>query len=86
MKKTQAVSTGIAFVLAITFNLHAQDQAIPIQSFPTASVTDPGTTLQTVDVTMTLPVESVPQTGNGFYSAQNPEWPPLPGNINNLPA
>jgi len=32
-----------------------------------------------------VPAESVPKMGT-FRSAQHPEWPPLPGNVNILPA
>ena len=42
--------------------------------------------LQAVEETTPVPAESVPQIGSGFYSAQNPNWPPLPANIHNLPA
>ena len=85
MKKTQVVSVGIAFVLAITFNLHAQDKAIAVQSIRAASANDLSIVWQAVEATTPVPVESVPLSGT-FYSAQNPNWPPLPCNINNLDA
>jgi len=40
--------------------------------------------LQTLEATTPLPAESVPQPGT-FYSAQHPNWPPLPCNIHNVP-
>ena len=41
--------------------------------------------MQAVEATPALPAESVPPVGN-FYSANHPEWPPLPGNIYGLAA
>jgi hypothetical protein len=85
MKKTQAVSAGIAFVLAITFSLHAQTTTVSIQSLRSASAGNLEVMLQAVEATTPLPAESVPQSGT-FWSAQNINDPPFPSNINNLPA
>jgi len=84
MKKTQMVSAGIAFVLAINFSLHAQTTPLSIQSLRSASAGDWEAMLQTLAATTPLPTESVPPSGT-FYSAQNPNWPPLPCNIHNVP-
>jgi len=70
MKKTQAVSAGIAFVLAITFSLHAQTTTVSIQSLRSASAGNLEVMLQAVEATTPLPAESVPQSGT-FWSAQN---------------
>ncbi len=40
--------------------------------------------LQAVEATTPVPAESAPRGGT-FYSAQFPNWPPLPGNIHNVP-
>jgi len=85
MKKTQAVSAGIAFVLAVGFILHAQTTTISIQSLRSASAGDLGVMLQAMEATTPLSAESVPQ-GATFWSAQNINFSPLPSNINNLPA
>jgi hypothetical protein len=94
MKKTQMVSAGIAFVLAITFTSHAQEMAMPVQAgiiSPTdatvedvRSMSDLEVMLKAVEATTPLSAAAVPESGN-FYSAQNPDWPPLPGNIDKVP-
>lgn len=85
MKKTQAVSAGIAFVLAITFILHAQETAITVQSIRAASANDLNTRFEAVEETTPLPAELVPEVGT-FYSAKNPSFPPLPRNLLGLDA
>ena len=40
--------------------------------------------LQAVEATTPVPAAEVPAAGN-FYSAQHPNWPPLPGNIDGVP-
>jgi hypothetical protein len=80
MKKTRTVSAGIAFVLAITFSLHAQETAITVQSIRSASANDLNTMLEAVEATTPLPAESVPKVGT-FYSARMPSGPPLPGSM-----
>jgi hypothetical protein len=85
MKKTLAGLAGIAFVLAIIFSLHAQTTTISIQSLRSASAGDLEVMLQAIEETTPVPAESVPW-GAIFWSAQNISFPPLPSNINNLPA
>ncbi len=85
MKKTRMVSAGIAFVLAINFSLHAQTTTISIQSLHSASADDLSVMLQAIEETTPLPAESFPR-GATFWSAKNINYPPLPSNINNLPA
>jgi hypothetical protein len=41
--------------------------------------------LSAIEATTPLTADEVPTVGT-FYSAQNPNWPPLPGNLRNLPA
>jgi hypothetical protein len=58
----------------------------PVQS---VSADDMNVMLQAVEATTPVAAELVPQCGtfySAFYSAQFPNWPPLPGNINNVPA
>jgi hypothetical protein len=84
MKKTQAVSAGIAFVLAINFSLHAQETTTTVQSIRAGSANDLNTMLEAVEETTPLPAESVPKFGT-FYSARTPTGPPLPTSMG-LPA
>jgi hypothetical protein len=79
------VLAGIAFVLAIAFILHAQTTTISIQSLRSASAGDLEVMLLAVEATTPLPAESVPR-GATLWSAQYINHPPLPSNINNLPA
>jgi pimeloyl-ACP methyl ester carboxylesterase len=81
MKKTQMVSAGIAFVLAITSVLHAQTTTVFVRS---SSVADLNMMLEAVEATEPLPAELAPVVGN-FYSAAHPEWPPMPANVHNVP-
>ena len=82
MKKTQMGSAGIAFVLAITSILHAQATTAFV---PSVSAANLNPMLQAVEAATPQAAESVPSVGT-FWSAQNPNWPPLPCNINNLDA
>jgi hypothetical protein len=82
MKKTQMGSAGIAFVLAITSILHAQATTAFV---PSTSAANLNSMLQAVETATPQAAESVPSVGT-FWSAQNPKWPPLPCNINNLDA
>jgi len=86
MGKIKLVGLFVASgIVALISYVHAQTTTISIQSLHSASTDDRAVILQAVEATPPLPAESVPKNGNGFYSAQNPNWPPLPGNINNLP-
>src|SRR5208283_451953 len=60
---------------------HAQTTAKAVQS---VSADDMNVMLQAVEETTPQAAESVPKSGT-FYSAQFPNWPPLPCNINNVP-
>jgi hypothetical protein len=61
---------------------HAQTTARAVQS---VSAGDMDVMLQAVEATTPQVAESVPKSGT-FYSAQFPTWPPLPANINSVPA
>ena len=76
------VSAGIAFGLAITSMLHAQATTAFV---PSVSAANLNPMLQAVETTTPQTAESVPSVGT-FWSAQNPSWPPLPSNFNNLDA
>jgi hypothetical protein len=82
MKTTWVIGAGVAFVLAITSILHAQATTAFV---PSVSAANLNRMLQAVETTTPLSAELVPEFGN-LYSAQNPNWPPLPSNFNNLPA
>jgi len=62
--------------------VRGQTTAKAVQS---VSAEDMAVMLQAVEATTPLPAESAPKSGT-FYSAQCPNWPPLPGNVNNAPA
>lgn len=95
--KIKALAAGVVAVLAVLFigssNLRAQTlsqsqaQAIinQIQSLQTAD--DLSVMIQAVETTTPEPASSVPLNGLGgtYYSAQNPTWPPLPGNLDQVP-
>ena len=69
----------VGLIGALNF-VHSQTSAEAAQAI---SVSD-ADALQAVEATTPQPAESVPEFGT-FYSAQFPDWPPLPGNIHNLP-
>src|ERR1017187_3733113 len=75
MKKVQAVSAGIAFVLAIVFTSHAQTAIRAVQSVPADNM---AVMMRAVGETTSLPAESVPENGI-FIGARLPDGPPLPG-------
>lgn len=99
MEKTQAVSAGIAFVLAITFSLHCQVvvpeipagtvslSATNIRTVRTLSDAQLGELLDVLSATPTIAVEDLPRGGmvGTFYSLAHPNWPPLPADIRQIP-
>lgn len=80
------------FIVSLVF-VHAQT-VNKILSIGTISLDDPNVNwnafsdfeveLMAVEATTPLLAESVTRA-NGYYSAQYPNWPPLPGNPNGLP-
>ena len=73
MKKLWLFSAGIAFVLAITFILHAQTSSDDLQVMEAA-----------VETTTPTPATEVPESGT-FYSAQNSDSAPSPADLINVP-
>jgi len=99
MKKTQVVSAGIAFVLAITFSLRGQGtvpatpagtislSAPNIRSLGTLSDAQLGELLDVLAATPTIAAEDLPCGGivGNFYSLAHPNWPPFPADIRQIP-
>jgi len=90
MKKLQVICAG--FVLGLIFNLHAQEAATQDGAVssadaaqPVESLTDFQVALKALETVPPLPASEVPEETHGFYSAQNPDWPPLPADVLNLP-
>jgi Bacterial Ig domain len=48
-------------------------------------LTDFQVELRALESTPPLPASALPKDVHGFYSVQNPKWPPLPGDVLNLP-
>ena len=94
MKKPSAVWAGFVSFFGLVFILHAQETATPVQGSATTaqnvnSMSDLEVMLQAVESVPPAPATTV-SSGGTFYSAQHAPgsrlaWPPLPGNINNLP-
>jgi hypothetical protein len=76
MRKTYLVLAVV--VLGLAFNINAA----PLRSSTSA---DLAVMADVVEQTTPTPAEEVPPVGT-FYSAQNPGGPPLPVNVNSLPA
>jgi hypothetical protein len=88
MKKMQMVWAGIAVVLAIAFPLQAQNAAIPMRPViiqAPAPANDMAALLQQLETVVPMLASELPEETHGFYSAQNPDWPPLPGDVLGLP-
>lgn len=84
------------FIAALSL-LHAQEAATPVQegtfSLTTANdqdvsgLSDFEVELRALEMMPTIPAAALPPVGDwhGFYSVQNPGWPPLPGDISGVP-
>jgi hypothetical protein len=75
----------IGGLIALLSQVHAQTTANAIQSLRSGSAGNLETMLQAVETATPQAAESVPSVGT-FWYAQNPSWPPLPSNFNNLVA
>jgi len=75
----------VSGIIALVSLVHGQTTTISIQSLHSASAEDLAVMLQAIEETTPLSAESVAPWGT-FWSVQNLNWPPLPGNINNVPA
>ena len=49
--------------------------------FQAGDANDLDALLQAIEATTPLPASQAPDTASGFYSVQNLDWPPLPGNV-----
>lgn len=93
---------GLVFVTGLIFILHAQDAAIqtaaplqiePLQltatdigKFSLLSDKDLAALLEILGESPTIEPEDLPAVSGGWWSLQNPSWPPLPGNIKSAAA
>ena len=75
----------VSGIIALVSLVHAQTTTISIQALHSASADDLAVMLQAIEETTPLPADSVTPWGT-FWSVQHLNWPPLPGNINNVPA
>jgi hypothetical protein len=57
-----------------------------IRILPLLSDKDLATFIEAMVLTPTIEPEDLPPFAPGFWSLQNPNWPPLPGNIKSVPA
>ncbi len=78
MKKLRLISAGLVFILAFAFILHAQE----------TTTSDFDVELQALEATTPTPYSQLPDISetHGFYSAQNPDWPPAPADVLSVPA
>ena len=96
MKKPQIICAGVVLIVGFIFILHAQEAATPVQdnsltpdNVDWSSASDLEVELKAVESLPTIPATAAPQEGT-FWSAQHApgsgsEWPPMPGNIRNVP-
>jgi hypothetical protein len=78
---------GTFFVLSATlpgFSLRAQQITTSTGLVQKASADNLAAMLVAVEATDPLPAAAAPAAGN-FYSAAHLNWPPMPGNVNQLP-
>src|ERR1700685_715033 len=82
----------VGFVALISL-LHAQETATSVQEGTISSVSmnddvsglsDLEVEEKAIETTTPVAAANVPVTAT-FYSAKNPDWPPLPGNIRGVP-
>jgi hypothetical protein len=93
MKKAWVTWLGVVFIFALSFNLHAQETATPVQmqdATSVAAISDLDVMLQAVESVPPMPADDATD-GSTFYAAQHApgsaeEWPPLPANIFAMPA
>jgi hypothetical protein len=99
MKTTRVVGVGVAFVLAITFILRGQVSlpaspagmisltAANVATFKSLSDAQLETLVNALEAAPTFSADSLPMGGKAgtFYSLQHPDWPPLPGDIRQVP-
>src|SRR5712671_3579515 len=97
MKKPQTLWASIVFILGLIFILHAQEaemtaiqveplslKSTDLQTFNSLSEAQVTALMSALDATPTISADDLPGSGT-FWSLQNPNFPPFPGNINQLP-
>jgi hypothetical protein len=80
MNKSKMLLSALAMGLVMLLCLLFAQQTIKAGP-PSASIQS---ALEAIEQLPALSADSVPPVGT-FYSAQNPHWPPLPGNLNSVP-
>jgi hypothetical protein len=85
MKTIRNSFGSLAIIGGLIGSLNFIQAAGTIKPVQSVSADDMNVMLQAVEATTPVAAESVPKSGT-FYSAQFPTWPPLPCNINNVPA
>ena len=98
MKTTRAVGMGVGLALALVFILRGQTtktaistgtvslSATSIRTLGTFSDAQLAALLNVLAATPTLAAADLPDGGmTGFYSLAHPDWPPLPGDILQVP-
>jgi hypothetical protein len=88
MKRTKLKCMFCVSVAGLVFPLnllHAQSTTIGSSNISSMTASDWATLIEAVSQTTPTPPEAIPRDAT-LYSAQNPQWPPFPGNVNNLPA
>jgi hypothetical protein len=86
--KKSVVIAAILGVVGITGLMlaHAQESSVSEQggAIDWSSTTNLAEMIQAIEQVPASPADSVPQYG-AYFSAQNPNWPPLPGNMFSVP-
>jgi hypothetical protein len=87
MKSLRRIMSGLLIgggLMALSNLVHAQDAAT---NADVNSLSDFAVELQALEMTTPMPASELPDLSetHGFYSAQNPDWPPLPADILWLP-
>jgi len=90
-RSTLALAVLILGAGMFSLLLRAQETATPVQSGAVSeaavSPSDFEVELQALEMTTPMPPSELPDESetHGFYSAQNPDWPPLPDDVLELP-
>src|SRR5665213_1361470 len=80
MKNWIMVSTGAVFIFTLCFILHAQEAA-PTAAAPVGADGEMDASLQALESVPPMPASRLPVETHGFYSVQNPQWPPMPADV-----
>lgn len=97
MKNLKIILGGLLIIcglIALSGFIQAQVATTPVQDGTTAvtltnedfsALSDFEVELRALELTPTIPAAALPVESHGFYSAQHPYWPPMPGDILGLP-